>query len=68
LPEGFGERWFEPYASSKARGTGLGLAVVRKIAEEHGGQVHAGNQPQGGAVFTLRLPLEGGDSGLGIGD
>jgi nitrogen fixation/metabolism regulation signal transduction histidine kinase len=68
LPEGFGERWFEPYASSKARGTGLGLAVVRKIAEEHGGQVHAGNQPQGGAVFTLRLPLEGGDPGLGIGD
>lgn len=61
LPEGFGERWFEPYASSKARGTGLGLAVVRKIAEEHGGQVQAGNQPQGGAVFTLRLPLEGRD-------
>ena len=61
LPDGFGERWFEPYASSKARGTGLGLAVVRKIAEEHGGQVQAGNQPQGGAVFTLRLPLEGRD-------
>jgi nitrogen fixation/metabolism regulation signal transduction histidine kinase len=58
LPAGFGERWFEPYTSSKARGTGLGLAVVKKIAEEHGGSVRAENHAQGGAVFTLRLPLE----------
>ncbi|MGA8276704.1 MAG: ATP-binding protein [Rhodanobacteraceae bacterium] len=58
LPADFGERWFEPYASSKARGTGLGLAVIKKIAEEHGGSVHAENRPQGGAAFTLCLPLE----------
>ena len=58
LPPDFGERWFEPWTSSKARGTGLGLAVVKKIAEEHGGNVRAGNDPHGGAVFTLRLPLE----------
>ncbi|MGA9421878.1 MAG: ATP-binding protein, partial [Rhodanobacteraceae bacterium] len=58
LPGDFGERWFEPYASSKARGTGLGLAVIKKIAEEHGGSVHAENRPQGGAAFTLCLPLE----------
>jgi PAS domain S-box-containing protein len=59
LPADFGERWFEPYTTSKMRGTGLGLAVVKKIAEEHGGNVRAGNDPQaGGAVFTLRLPLE----------
>jgi nitrogen fixation/metabolism regulation signal transduction histidine kinase len=57
LPEGFGERWFEPYTSSKARGTGLGLAVVKKIAEEHGGSVRASQRDGGGAIFILRLPL-----------
>jgi nitrogen fixation/metabolism regulation signal transduction histidine kinase len=56
LPEGFDAGWFEPYRSSKARGTGLGLAVVKKIAEEHGGQVEAGPAPGGGARFVLRLP------------
>ncbi|MGH8090592.1 MAG: ATP-binding protein [Rudaea sp.] len=58
LPAGFGERWFEPYTSSKQRGTGLGLAVAKKIAEEHGGSIRAENRAGGGAVFTLRLPRE----------
>jgi nitrogen fixation/metabolism regulation signal transduction histidine kinase len=58
LPNDFGERWFEPYTSSKSRGTGLGLAVVKKIAEEHGGSVRAENRTQGGAQFTVRLPLD----------
>ena len=62
LPADFGERWFEPYTSSKARGTGLGLAVIKKIAEEHGGSVRAGNDALGGAVFTLRLPLDNAES------
>jgi len=66
LPEGFGDRWFEPYISSKARGTGLGLAVVRKIAEEHGGSVSARQREGGGAEFTLRLPL-GLSAGTGAG-
>ncbi|MCW5577784.1 MAG: hypothetical protein KIS89_04005 [Dokdonella sp.] len=46
-----------PYTSSKARGTGPGLAVVKKIAEEHGGSVKASGQPApvGGAEFTLCL-------------
>ncbi len=57
LPDSFGERWFEPYTTSKAKGTGLGLAVVKKIAEEHGGSVRAENRGAGGAVFTVRLPL-----------
>lgn len=58
LPADFGERWFEPYTTSKPKGTGLGLAVVKKIVEEHGGSVRAGNRAQGGAEFVLRLPLE----------
>ncbi|HTI96480.1 MAG TPA: ATP-binding protein [Rudaea sp.] len=58
LPAGFGERWFEPYTSSKQRGTGLGLAVAKKIAEEHGGSIRAENRAGGGAMFVLRLPRE----------
>jgi nitrogen fixation/metabolism regulation signal transduction histidine kinase len=58
LPSDFGDRWFEPYTTSKSKGTGLGLAVVKKIAEEHGGSIRAENRPQGGAVFTLRLPID----------
>ena len=37
--------------------TGLGLAIARKLAEAHGGTLTASNHPQGGAVFTLRLPI-----------
>lgn len=58
LPDGFGDRWFEPYTSSKERGTGLGLAVVKKIVEEHGGGIRAENRSEGGASFRLRLPLD----------
>jgi PAS domain S-box-containing protein len=58
LPSDFGDRWFEPYTTSKSKGTGLGLAVVKKIAEEHGGSIRAENREQGGAVFTLRLPID----------
>lgn len=39
-------------------GTGLGLSIARKLAEAHGGSLDAANHPEGGAVFTLRLPLD----------
>ncbi len=56
LPAGFDESWFEPYRTSKVKGTGLGLAVVRKVAEEHGGSVRAEARPGGGASFIVALP------------
>lgn len=49
-------RAFEPFFSTKPGGTGLGLAVVYRAAEAHGGQVHVLNCPEGGAAFTLCIP------------
>jgi signal transduction histidine kinase len=48
---------FEPFYSTKGfRGTGLGLAVTRKIVEEHRGSIIAGNRDSGGAIFTMEIP------------
>lgn len=57
LPVQFDGRWFEPYMSTKPKGGGLGLAMVQKIAEEHGGSVRAENADGGGARFVLTLPI-----------
>ena len=50
-------RAFEPYVTNKAKGTGLGLAVVKKIVEEHHGQITLANMESGGARILLTLPL-----------
>lgn len=50
-------RIFEPYVTTKLRGTGLGLPIVKKIIEEHLGIIEISNAPEGGARIDIRLPL-----------
>jgi two-component system sensor histidine kinase HydH len=49
---------FEPYFTTKAEGSGLGLWIAQQIVAAHGGTLEAGNRPTGGAVFRLRLPMD----------
>ncbi len=51
------ERIFTPFFTERARGTGLGLAVVRRVAEAHQGTATVEPTPGGGATFVLRVPL-----------
>jgi len=57
IPEDIQDSLFDPYVSSKAKGSGLGLAIVKRIIEEHSGTVWASNQPDGGTVLHVRLPV-----------
>jgi signal transduction histidine kinase len=56
LPPEMAGRLFTPFASTKPTGTGLGLSICRRIVEEHGGRITAGDRPGGGARFTILLP------------
>ncbi len=50
---------FQPFYSTKGqRGTGLGLAVTRKVIEEHGGRIAVESEPGEGTTFTIQLPTE----------
>jgi len=56
FPEHLRGRLFEPYVTSKPRGTGLGLPVVKKIVEEHHGSIAVDNPESGGARVCVSLP------------
>ncbi len=54
------DRIFDPFFSTKDSGTGIGLAICRRIVEDHGGILTAENQLLGGAMFTVQLPSNDG--------
>ncbi|MFE6286252.1 sensor histidine kinase [Streptomyces sp. NPDC057877] len=60
LPHVFERFYKSDAARTRTEGSGLGLAIASENVRVHGGTVHAANRPEGGAVFTVRLPLDGG--------
>ncbi|MGE3349279.1 MAG: ATP-binding protein [Ramlibacter sp.] len=57
FPEHILKRAFEPYVTTKAKGTGLGLAVVKKIADEHGARIDLSNRVLDGAIQGAQVSL-----------
>ena len=60
FPEHILKRAFEPYVTTKAKGTGLGLAVVKKIAEEHGARIDLKNRMDEGVILGAQVSLSFG--------
>jgi two-component system, NtrC family, sensor histidine kinase HydH len=56
LPEAMEKIW-DPFFTTKDKGTGLGLGIVKNIIEAHQGQVRIENRPEGGARVSIRLPI-----------
>ena len=56
IPPGKEKAIFDPFVTTRVRGTGLGLAVSRQIVEAHGGRIAASNAPDGGALFQCWIP------------
>ena len=60
IPESVAARLFQPFASSRAQGFGLGLFSAKRIVEAHGGTIAALANPEGGTTFLVTLPLDEG--------
>lgn len=65
IEPGLEGRIFEPFFTRKKSGTGLGLAISKSVVEQHGGSLTVSNRQEGGACFTIALPLDGADGAQG---
>jgi two-component system NtrC family sensor kinase len=63
IPPGDLTRIFEPFYSTKERGTGLGLAFVQQVVREHGGTIRCESALGRGTTFTIRLPVADAEEG-----
>ena len=57
IPEDIIDRVFDPFFTTRAQGTGLGLAVVAMTVSKHGGEICVRNRDSGGAEFLITLPI-----------
>lgn len=67
LPAGTEQQIFDAFASGKAGGMGMGLAICRTLVEAHGGTISAANLPEGGASFRVLIPDPGSGTGFSLG-
>jgi two-component system sensor kinase FixL len=57
VPDDFLDRLFQPFATTKAGGMGIGLSISKRIIEAHGGTISARRNSHGGATFRFTLPV-----------
>jgi nitrogen-specific signal transduction histidine kinase len=58
IPPTIQDSVFQPYVSyGKAEGNGLGLAIAKKIVEDHGGEIHLDGRNETGALFKITIPF-----------
>jgi two-component system sensor kinase FixL len=61
LPPEVLAKLFQPFVTTKEKGMGIGLNICQSIMEAHGGNIQAPADSEDGAVFRIRLPLDGRD-------
>ena len=65
IPQELADKLFDPFVSTKERGTGLGLAMTHQIVREHGGLMSVDSAPGAGTRFRLKLPIGGPPTAAG---
>jgi signal transduction histidine kinase len=58
IDKGLRNKIFKPFFTTKPKGTGLGLAITKRLVEQHGGNICMDNNPGGGAIFCISLPVK----------
>jgi signal transduction histidine kinase len=64
IPQEVGERMFDQFFTTKAKGLGMGLSIVRSIVKSHGGTIAAENANDGGARLHFTLPVHAASSSV----